>query len=110
MTQQEFYDRTVVRLSDDEFWKMHEDYAQSQLDKDEYCKQWVSNKYLEACKHTHDLLEQLKDINLDFANPSYTAVQLNGLRNIRKSVRMKLYMASKELNKWRKIVYKTRNY
>ena len=41
MTQTEFYDRTGVVLPDDKFWEMHEDYCNSSLDKDAYCKQWL---------------------------------------------------------------------
>lgn len=40
MTKQEFFERTGVEVSDNEFWALHETYCFSELDKDEFCKMW----------------------------------------------------------------------
>lgn len=40
MTIQEFYNRTGVEVSADEFWNIHEVYVKSELDKDGFCKMW----------------------------------------------------------------------
>lgn len=40
MTKQEFFERTGVEVSDNEFWALHETYCFSELDKDEFCKIW----------------------------------------------------------------------
>ena len=40
MTQQEFFNRTRVEVSLDEFLSIHEVYNHSDLDKDEFCKLW----------------------------------------------------------------------
>lgn len=40
MTQQEFFNRTGVEVSNDEFWALHETYCFSELDQDEFCKMW----------------------------------------------------------------------
>ena len=40
MTQQEFFNRTGVEVSNDEFFSIHEVYCNSELDKDEFCKMW----------------------------------------------------------------------
>lgn len=40
MTQQEFFERTKVEVSNDEFWAINEVYNYSELDKDEFCKLW----------------------------------------------------------------------
>lgn len=40
MTQQEFFERTKVQVSDNEFWAIHSVYAYSELDKDDFCKMW----------------------------------------------------------------------
>lgn len=40
MTQQEFFERTKVEVSNDEFFAIHEVYNYSDLDKDEFCKLW----------------------------------------------------------------------
>jgi len=40
MTQQEFFNRTGVEVSNDEFFAIHEVYCNSELDKDEFCKMW----------------------------------------------------------------------
>ena len=40
MTQQEFFNRTGVEVSNDEFFSIHEVYCNSDLDKDEFCKMW----------------------------------------------------------------------
>lgn len=43
MTQQEFTDRTHVRISDaGEWWAIHEWYCSTDLDKDEFCKMWCA--------------------------------------------------------------------
>lgn len=41
MTQQEFFQRTGVQLSSDEYWTINEQYNESSLNKDEYCKLWM---------------------------------------------------------------------
>lgn len=40
MTQQEFFNRTGVEVSNDEFWAINEVYNNSEVDKDEFCKLW----------------------------------------------------------------------
>ena len=40
MTQQEFFERTMVEVSNDEFFAIHEVYCNSDLDRDEFCKMW----------------------------------------------------------------------
>ena len=40
MTQQEFFNRTGVEVSNDEFWAINEMYNYSEVDKDEFCKLW----------------------------------------------------------------------
>ena len=40
MTQQEFFNRTGVEVSNNEFWAINEVYNNSDLDKDEFCKMW----------------------------------------------------------------------
>lgn len=40
MTQQEFFERTGVEVSNDEFFAIHEVYCDSELDKDGFCKMW----------------------------------------------------------------------
>ena len=40
MTQQEFFERTGVKVSNDEFWAINEMYNYSEVDKDEFCKLW----------------------------------------------------------------------
>lgn len=40
MTQKEFFERTMVEVSNDEFFAIHEVYCNSELDKDEFCKMW----------------------------------------------------------------------
>ena len=40
MTQQEFFNRTGVEVSNNEFFAIHEVYCNSELDKDEFCKMW----------------------------------------------------------------------
>ena len=40
MTQSEFTQRTQVAVSYEEFFAIHEVYAASDLDKDEFCKMW----------------------------------------------------------------------
>jgi hypothetical protein len=41
MTQQEFFNRTGVEVSNNEFLAINEVYNNSDLDKDEFCKMWV---------------------------------------------------------------------
>lgn len=41
MTQQEFFKRTGVEVSDKEFAAISEVYVMSDVDKDEFCKMWV---------------------------------------------------------------------
>ena len=41
MTQQEFFNRTGVEVSNKEFEAINEVYMNSDLDKDEFCKMWV---------------------------------------------------------------------
>lgn len=38
MTQQEFTSRTLVEVSNKEFWAINEVYNNSDMDKDEFCK------------------------------------------------------------------------
>ena len=40
MTQQEFFNRTGVEVSNNEFFAIHEVYCNSDLDKDDFCKMW----------------------------------------------------------------------
>ena len=40
MTQQEFFNRTGVEVSNDEFWAINEVYNNSEVGKDEFCKLW----------------------------------------------------------------------
>ena len=40
MTQQEFFNRTGVEVSNDEFWAINEMYNNCEVDKDEFCKLW----------------------------------------------------------------------
>ena len=40
MTQQEFFNRTGVEVSNDEFWAINEMYNNCEVDKDEFCKFW----------------------------------------------------------------------
>ena len=40
MTQQEFFERTKVEVSNDEFLAINEVYNYSDLDKDDFCKMW----------------------------------------------------------------------
>lgn len=40
MTQQEFTQRTMVEVSNNEFWAINEVYNNSDLNKDEFCKMW----------------------------------------------------------------------
>lgn len=40
MTQQEFFDRTMVKVSEQEFMAIHIVYTASDLDKDAFCKAW----------------------------------------------------------------------
>ena len=41
MTQQEFTSRTLVEVSNEEFWAINQVYNNSDLDKDEFCKMWA---------------------------------------------------------------------
>lgn len=43
MTQKEFTERTGINLPESLFWEVHEEYCNSNLDKDAFCKQWVRN-------------------------------------------------------------------
>ena len=40
MTQQEFFNRTNVKVSEDEFWAINAMYNYCEVDKDEFCKMW----------------------------------------------------------------------
>lgn len=40
MTQQEFYTRTGVMPSAEEWWYIHDSYCDSEKDKDDFCKMW----------------------------------------------------------------------
>ena len=41
MTQQEFFNRTNVKVNEDEFWAINAMYNYCEVDKDEFCKMWV---------------------------------------------------------------------
>lgn len=64
MTQQEFFNRTNVKVSEDEFWAINAMYNYCEVDKDEFCKMW--------CKMNPDRVkgtkEQLKKEKEDAAN------------------------------------------
>ena len=66
MTQQEFFNRTGVEVSNDEFWAINEMYNYSEVDKDEFCKLWckmnpvrVKNAKIERKNKNRD--EKCKD-------------------------------------------------
>ena len=54
MTQQEFYQRTGVEVSNKEFLSIHEVYCYSDLDKDEFCKMWCKMNYSRVIKANKD--------------------------------------------------------
>lgn len=64
MTQQEFFNRTNVKVSNDEFWAINAMYNYCEVDKDEFCKLW--------CKMNPDRVKrtkkQLKKEKEDAAN------------------------------------------
>jgi len=107
MTEQEFYDRTRVRLEGEDFQKMHDDYCNSPLDKDEYCKQWVCGQYKSACEKANDLLQTLKDINADikeYLQDGNRQGELKGLQAIRHTTMAQIWEQSRLVNKWRGIM------
>jgi len=107
MTEQEFYDRTMVRLEGKDFQKMHNDYCDSPLDKDEYCKQWVCKQYSNACEKANNLLQDLKDINADikaYLKDGSRQGELKGLQVVRHQTMVRLWEASRTVNKLRSIM------
>ena len=48
MTQKEFTDRTGYTPQDDEFIQIHEMYMSTDLDNDDFCKEWAHEKKLLA--------------------------------------------------------------
>lgn len=69
MLQEEFTDRTGYVPQGDEFFKIHEMYMSTDLDKDDFCKAWVHEKKLlvEIVKQTtrarqlHQEMDNLAD-------------------------------------------------
>lgn len=51
MLQNEFFERTGVELSNDEFMQVHSAYMDSMLDKDAFCAQWVKQNAYKVRMH-----------------------------------------------------------
>lgn len=70
MLQSEFYDRTHIKLSGDEYADVENIYDNVKMQKDDFCKHWVEEKenplfkeLAEAfCKQTKKLLQALSDL------------------------------------------------
>jgi len=70
MLQSEFYDRTHIKLSGDEYADVENIYNNVKMQKDDFCKHWVEEKenplfkeLAEAfCKQTKELLQALSDL------------------------------------------------
>lgn len=65
MLQNEFFERTGVELSNDEFMRVHSAYMDSELDKDTFCAQWVKqNAYrVKMCKVYEQLHENREKLS-----------------------------------------------
>ena len=89
MTIQEFYNRTGVEVSADEFWNIHEVYVKSELDKDEFCKMWCrmnarrvkrwadERKRREMLERRLERLTRILEKLLKVANSKYGLSQLS---------------------------------
>lgn len=64
MLQAEFFQRTQIHVTSEMFDKIHEDYMQSTLDKDAYCKQW---KRQHAAEATQLLVDQIRELQHQLA-------------------------------------------
>ena len=64
MLQAEFFQRTQIHVTSEMFDKIHEDYMQSTLDKDAYCKQW---KRQHAAEATQLLVDQIRELQQQLA-------------------------------------------
>jgi hypothetical protein len=61
MTQQEFTQRTMVEVSNNEFWAINEVYNNSDLNKDEFCKMWCKMNASRVDAAKRKIKEQQKD-------------------------------------------------
>lgn len=61
MTQQEFFNRTNVKVNADEFWAIHAMYIYCEVGKDEFCKMWCKMNPARVQAAKRKIKEQQKD-------------------------------------------------
>ena len=61
MTQQEFFNRTNVKVNEDEFWAINAMYNYCEVGKDEFCKMWCKMNPARVQAAKRNIKEQQKD-------------------------------------------------
>ena len=61
MTQQEFFNRTNVKVNEDEFWAINAMYNYCEVGKDEFCKMWCKMNQSRVDAAKRKIKEQQKD-------------------------------------------------
>lgn len=72
----EFEERTGVRVSEDEFTKITEDYMNSELDKDQFCKLWKKNELPQLFNQLVEILNKLSWLVRDMKRVANTQYEI----------------------------------